>query len=132
MGRMLTLPAVLSTEKETYSMRKLAVVFAIGIAGAAFGQMKPAQPNPIQITAGKPQQATLTPQVEPSIDLAKRISRDEAIKLVKEKKAIWVDVRPKEAFDSGHIKGAYNVPSGEIVSRFKELPPNKEIITYCA
>ena len=113
-------------------MRKLAVVLAIGIAGAAFGQMKPAQPNPIQITAGKPQQATLTPQVEPPIDLAKQISRDEAIKLVKTKKAIWVDVRPKEAFDSGHIKGAYNVPLGEIVSRFKELPPNKEIITYCA
>jgi Rhodanese-like domain len=132
MGRMLTFPAVLSTEKETYSMRKLAVVLAIGIAGAAFGQMKPAQPNPIQITAGTPQQATLTPQVEPSLDQAKRISREDAIKLVKEKKAIWVDVRPKEAFDSGHIKDAYNLPLGEIVTRFKELPPGKEIITYCA
>ena len=113
-------------------MRKLAVVLAIGIAGAAFGQMKPAQPSPIQITSGTPQQATLTPQVEPSLEQAKRISRDEAIKLVKEKRAIWVDVRPKEAFDAGHIKGAFNVPLGEIVSRIKELPPGKEIITYCA
>jgi hypothetical protein len=129
---MLTFHAVLSTEKETYSMRKLAVVLAIGIAGAAFGQMKPAQPNPIQITSGTPQQATLTPQVEPSLEQAKRIPRDEAIKLVKANKAIWVDVRPKDAFDSGHIKGAYNVPLGEILARFKDLPPGKEIITYCA
>src|SRR5438552_16917120 len=103
MGRMLTLPAVLSTEKETYSMRKLAVVLAIGMEGAAFGQMKPAQPNPIQITAGQPQQATLTPQVEPLNDLAQRVLRDEAIKLVKEKKAICVDGRPKEAGDFGHM-----------------------------
>jgi 3-mercaptopyruvate sulfurtransferase SseA len=112
-------------------MRKLAVVLAaIGIAGAGtmFGQMKPKEPNPIKITTGsQPLQ-----QAEPPLESAKRIARDEAIKQVKSGKAIWLDVRPKDQFDAGHIKGAFNLPLGEVVTRLKELPPKKEIITYCA
>jgi 3-mercaptopyruvate sulfurtransferase SseA len=115
-------------EKETTPMRKFAVVLAIGIAGAAFGQMKPVTPNPIQITTGtQPLQ-----QGEAPLESAKRIERNEAIKLVKSGKAIWLDVRGKEQFDAGHIKGAYNLPLTEVVARLKELPPKKQIITYCA
>jgi rhodanese-like protein len=127
---MLRFDAVLYREKETYLMRKLAVMLAIGIAGAAFGQMKPVAPNPIQITTTTNPQ--LLQKAEPPIESAKRIQRDEAIKKVKSGKAIWVDVRPRDQFDLGHIKGAYSIPLTEIVTRLKELPPNKEIITYCA
>ena len=111
-------------------MRKLAAMLAIGIAGAAFGQFKPKEPNPIQITT------TTNPQLmqkgEAPLESAKRIERAAAIKLVKSGKAIWVDVRPRDQFDLGHIKGAYSVPLTEVITRLKELPPNKEIITYCA
>ena len=108
-------------------MRKSAVVLAVAIAGAAFGQMKPAQQNPVQITS-----PTIQTQAEPPLESAKRIGRDEAVKKVREGKAIWVDVRPKDQYDQSHIKGAYSIPLSEIITRLKELPPKKEIITYCA
>ena len=67
-----------------------------------------------------------------NLDNAKRISRDEAIKLVKEKKAIFVDVRAKESYQAGHIKGAINIPESELISRLREIPAKRMIITYCA
>lgn len=109
-------------------MRKSAVVLAIAIAGAAFGQLKPAAQNPVQITPG----SGVKMQAEQPLESAKRIERDEAIKLVKEGKAVWVDVRSKDSYDAGHIKGAISIPLSEIITRVSELPPKKEIITYCA
>ena len=109
-------------------MRKVVAVLAVAVAGSLFGQMKPQQENPIQITTGKQPLA----KPEEPLESAKRIGREEAIEMVKSGKAIWLDVRPKEAFDAGHIKGAYNLPLSEVVTRLKELPPKKEIITYCA
>ncbi|HEX6160407.1 MAG TPA: rhodanese-like domain-containing protein, partial [Thermoanaerobaculia bacterium] len=66
-----------------------------------------------------------TPQV-------KLISIDDAYKLFKENKAVFVDVRSSEQFGFGHIKGSLNIPGSQIVSRFREIPPGKAIITYCA
>ena len=112
-------------------MRKSAVVLAIAVAGAAFGQMKPATPapqNPVKITPGP----GMKMQAEPPLESAKRIERDEAIKKVKEGKAVWVDVRGKDQYDQGHIKGAISIPLSEVITRLRDLPPHKEIITYCA
>jgi len=64
--------------------------------------------------------------------MARRITREEAIKLVKEKKAVYVDVRGKDQYDQGHIKGAINIPLGDILTRLREIPPKTFIITYCA
>ena len=44
---------------------------------------------------------------------------------------IILDVRDKDEVINGMIKGAINVPAGEIKDRLKELPKNKEIITHC-
>jgi rhodanese-related sulfurtransferase len=63
---------------------------------------------------------------------ARRIPRDEAMKLVRQKKAVWVDVRGKEAFEESHIPGAINIPLGELPNHFTKLPPHKFLITYCA
>lgn len=109
-------------------MRKTAVVLAVAIAGAAFGQMKPAQPNPVQITPG----AGMQQMGEASLESAKRIERDVAIKKVKEGKAVWIDVRGKESYDASHIKGALSFPLSDIITRAKDLPRDKELITYCA
>jgi len=45
---------------------------------------------------------------------------------------VVVDVRSKEEFDQGHIPGAISIPYEEIEARYRELPRDKEIITYCA
>jgi len=97
------------------------------ISTAAFGQFKANQTS----TAGT-QPATLTAPAAQSLDDARRIPRDEAIKMVKQGKAVWVDVRPKTDFDAGHIKGALNIPLAELTQRFRDLPPKKFLITYCA
>ena len=75
---------------------------------------------------------TAVPATNQDLDKAKRIERDEAVNLVKEGKAVFVDVRAKESYDAGHIKGAVSIPENEIITRLKELPPKKMIITYCA
>ena len=69
---------------------------------------------------------------EASLDSARRITREEAIKLVKAKKAVYVDVRPREQYDQGHIKGAISIPESEIVTGIRKIAPGKMIITYCA
>lgn len=44
---------------------------------------------------------------------------------------IILDVRDKDEAMNGMIKGAINIPAGEIKDRLKELPKDKEIITHC-
>lgn len=74
----------------------------------------------------------LTPQVPSELDAAKRITREDAVKLVKEGKAVYVDVRSKDQYDLGHIKGAINIPGTELDKHYKDLPVGKYLITYCA
>jgi hypothetical protein len=98
------------------------------VAGAAVAQMKvPQQPAP---TTGA------TPLVlstgEPPLESAKRIPRAEAMEMIKQNKAVWIDVRARESFDQEHIPGAISIPENELKARVKELPKNKFLITYCA
>jgi hypothetical protein len=99
--------------------------------GLACAQMKSAVPPG---TPSSPQVKTATPipVVQAPLDSARRITREEAIKMIKAKKAVFVDVRPKESYDQAHIKGAINIPLGDILTRVKEIPPKTFIITYCA
>ena len=105
------------------------IVATAFVAGAASAQMKlpgqqPAtgtQPSPIVISTN-----------EPPLESAKRIPRDEAMKMVKQQKAVWVDVRSRESYNEGHIAGAINIPEPELKARMKELPTKKLLITYCA
>jgi len=101
---------------------RTALVLTVAIA-ALSAQAQSSNPNVI-----------ITPQMQPPNDLvtAKRIAREEAIKKVKANKAIFVDVRSAEQYKLAHIKGAINVPLNELMQRIRELPPKKEIITYCA
>ena len=120
-----------------------ALAVSLAAAGAAYAQYKPAAPAPAPVpvpTAGgqaSPVQITMPggpmpgsaadPQAE-----ARRIPRAEAMKMVKEHKAVWIDVRPKDQYDLGHIPGAMNIPLAELNNRFKDLPLHKFLITYCA
>jgi 3-mercaptopyruvate sulfurtransferase SseA len=107
-----------------------AAVVGLLVSGVANAQLKSnVQPGP---AAKSTIVATPVPAAQPSLESARRINREEAIKLVKEKKAVYVDVRGKDQYDEGHIKGAISIPLSEVVNRIKEIPPKMFIITYCA
>jgi hypothetical protein len=99
-------------------------------SGLACAQMKsavpPGTPSP------KVKAATAIPVAQEPLEAARRITREEAIKMIKAKKAVFVDVRGKDAYDQAHIRGAISIPLGDILSRVKEIPPKTFIITYCA
>ena len=113
-------------------MQRIAViaVAALAVAGTACAQYKTSSPAPAPVPAQAP--VALTQQAEPSLESAKRIERTEAIKEVDAKKAVFVDVRPKDQYELGHIKGAINIPLTDLIARVKDLPPHKYIVTYCA
>ncbi len=121
------------------AMKTGIVIAAIGLlAVAANAQYKtpsaPSVPSPgaVQIAPNNSIQVNTSTNPDDELSKAKRISRDEAMKLVKQKKAVWIDVRTKDAYDQSHIPGAINIPLGELPSHFTKLPPRKFLITYCA
>jgi hypothetical protein len=115
----------------------VAALAMTAFAVVAQAQFKPAPPAvnpngpPVQIIPSA-QQPQLQPQVESSLDSARRIPRDEAMKMVKAHKAVYIDVRAKDQFDLAHIPEAINIPLSELPTRWKDLPPGKFLITYCA
>ena len=66
------------------------------------------------------------------VDEAPRIKPEEVRELVRQNKAVLVDVRGVDAYKTRHIKGALNIPYGETEERAGELPRDKMIVTYCS
>jgi hypothetical protein len=121
------------------AMKTGIIIAAFGlIAVAANAQYKNPSPAPakapsaVQIAPNNNIQITTSTNPDDELSTAKRIPRNEAMKLVKEKKAVWVDVRSKDAYDQSHIPGAINIPLGELPNHLTKLPPRKFLITYCA
>lgn len=110
-------------------MRKalaLAVVCILiaAVAGAQYKSQtqKPAQKSPIQVTNARAAGNGSFP----------RISYADALKLYKEDKAVFIDVRSNQQFTLGHIKGALSIPGSQLVKRWAEVPAQKTYIMYCA
>ena len=102
--------------------------FATGLADAQMKSAVPPGTRPsTQVTSAVPVAVPEAP-----LESARRITREEAIKLVKAKKAVYVDVRSKDTYDQAHIRGAISIPLSEVISRSREFPPKKVLITYCA
>ena len=57
----------------------------------------------------------------------------DVVKKVQEKTGdfILLDTRPRQAFEQGHIEGAWCLPLAEIDTFAGRLPKDKEIVTYC-
>lgn len=66
-----------------------------------------------------------------TVATAPRISVADAKKALDAGTAVLVDVRSAAAYQQEHAKGAISLPGFEIQARLKELPKNKQIITYC-
>jgi rhodanese-related sulfurtransferase len=63
------------------------------------------------------------------------ISLVEAKKLFFQHAAVFIDARPKEDFEKGHIKGAKSLPWHDVDRKFmavaENIPDDATIITYC-
>jgi rhodanese-related sulfurtransferase len=59
--------------------------------------------------------------------------RNDVLKAIEENSFNFVllDTRGREAFASGHIRGAVCIPPTELSEALSQLPRDKEIVTYC-
>lgn len=64
--------------------------------------------------------------------VVRRVTVAEAQGMAERGEAVLVDVRTKEQYEGGHIKGAISLPRGEAAARASELPKDKLLIFYCA
>jgi 3-mercaptopyruvate sulfurtransferase SseA len=117
----------------------VAITLTAAIADAQYKTTQPAPPpaqtstSPIRITMpNSPAVQASTPTADDDLAKARRISREEAMKLVKAGKAVYIDVRSLESYDDGHLPGAKSIPLSQLQSRLKDLPVKKFLITYCA
>jgi ABC-type uncharacterized transport system auxiliary subunit len=62
---------------------------------------------------------------------ARRVTVEEARRMLDSGKAVVYDTRAKSAYDQEHIKGSLSMPSNEVGDRTGELPKDKTIIFYC-
>lgn len=96
------------------------------VAAAANAQMKPA-PAP-KAPGNRPLQAPPAAK-KPSFA---RISQEDALKLYRNGKVTFIDVRSNEQYRLGHIKDSLSIPGSQLIRRFNEVPPGTTVITYCA
>ena len=95
-------------------------------------QTTPAPSTPAQTTPAQITPAPVASVRPPQGDGVRRINVAEARAALDKGEAVMVDVRLKNEFDAGHIKGSKSLPKSEILSRADELPKDKLIIAYCA
>jgi rhodanese-related sulfurtransferase len=64
-------------------------------------------------------------------DELEAIDRAELVRRLRDGSVVLIDVRPREEFSQGHIRGAVSVPSEELAAWAKTAPRRKEIVAYC-
>ena len=101
-----------------------------GAETARPGANAAASPGRAQTATG-PNSAPVAPAQAPP-NIIRRVTVTEAQAMVERGEAVIVDVRTKEQYDGGHIKGALSLPLGEAAARASELPKDKLLIFYCA
>ena len=110
----------------------IALTFVTAFAGAQMKSQVPKKPatgtssapqkSPIIVSGARQADPTSFPRITPA----------DALKLFKENKVVFVDVRSNHSYTNQHIRGALNIPRSEIIRRYAEVPVQKTVITYCA
>lgn len=59
------------------------------------------------------------------------VDRNTLIKAVRKGEVLVLDVRPREEYETGHIRGAVSMPLKELEKRLAELPKSQSIAAYC-
>ena len=112
-------------------MKKALVLICI-LALPVLAQMKPTKPAPGARPGTKSAPLSVPGARTNAAPAFARISIDDAVKMQKAGKAVFIDVRSNEQFSYGHIKGALSIPGSQLIDRFAEVTPGKTVITYCA
>ena len=47
------------------------------------------------------------------------------------REAILIDVRERDEWRAGHVKGARHIPIGELAAHVGELPRDREVLLFC-
>jgi rhodanese-related sulfurtransferase len=64
-------------------------------------------------------------------DDVEAVGRDELLARLRRGEIVLVDVRPREEFEAGHIRGARSIPLDDLDDRLAELPADREVVAYC-
>lgn len=65
-------------------------------------------------------------------DALEPVTRDElARRLRDDPPPIILDVRPRNEYDSGHVRGAVSVPLTDLRERLRDIPKDREVVAYC-
>lgn len=112
-------------------VRKLTLLFSLmallAFAAAAAAQ-KGAKQTKTKSAAAKPEAA---PQ-ERTASGVPLITVDQLIlKLAKKAPVVIIDVRNPDSYET-KIKGAIQIPHDQVEAHLKDIPRNKEIVTYCS
>jgi 3-mercaptopyruvate sulfurtransferase SseA len=83
-------------------------------------------------TPSTPARSKVTPAPGVPDDGVRRITTVELRDLISKGQAYVVDVRNEASYNLGHIRGAKLIPNTQIAQRYKELPSDKTIVTYCS
>jgi hypothetical protein len=106
-------------------LASLVFMLAVGLLGCASRDSIVSQ---AQRPAG---QASQSPSPAPPADNARRITAEDAHKLLEKGEVLFVDTRTEPAYKESRIKGAILIPVNEVAAKADELPRNKTIVTYC-
>jgi len=73
-------------------------------------------------------------EVHGSMTGGKKLAPPEAVRLINDRDAKVIDVRPVADFKKGHLLGAINIPHDKLKDRLTELEKDKSrpVILYCA
>jgi len=64
-------------------------------------------------------------------DALEPVPAEDLLERVRDGLVTVLDVRPPEEYAQGHVAGALNVPLDRLQERFKDLPPEREVVAYC-
>jgi len=64
-------------------------------------------------------------------DNVQQISVEKAMEFGKNKEALFIDIRPLDKYQQGHIPGAISIPLTELKQRLKQIPRNETVLLFC-
>ena len=59
------------------------------------------------------------------------VTSEELLRRIREGAVTLLDVRPAEEYAAGHVKGALNIPTGQLKRRLQLLKKRTEVVAYC-
>ena len=59
------------------------------------------------------------------------VNVEEARQKLDSREAIMIDVRERDEWRAGHVKGARHIPLGDLGGRLGEIPRDREVLLFC-